>query len=87
MKKMIKIHYGVISSQNRLEKAKKEKKIKIIVSFRPYPTSNRKFQKNKKKIKKLKNTVMASFQSKICRRRPRKRENENYCSESLLPNP
>ena len=25
---------------------------------------------------------MASFQSKIRRRRPRKRENENYCSDS-----
>ena len=30
-------HYGVISSQNRLEKAQREK-IKIIVSFRSVPT-------------------------------------------------
>ena len=43
----------MISSQNRLEKAQREK-IKIIVSFRSYPTRNRKFQKNSKKIKKIK---------------------------------
>ena len=34
-----------------------------------YPTRNRKF-------KKLKNTIVASFQAKICRGRPRKRENK-----------
>ena len=34
---------GLISSQNRLEKAKKAKKKKSTVSFRPYPTRNRKF--------------------------------------------
>ena len=62
-------------------------KIKIIVPFRPYPTRNRKFQKNSKKLKKLKNTVMASIQSKIRWRRPRKRENENYCSDQFLPDP
>ena len=28
---------------------------------------------------------MASFQSKICWRRPRKRDNENYCSDPFLP--
>ena len=30
---------------------------------------------------------MASFQSKIRWRRPRKRENENYCSDPFLHNP
>ena len=29
-------------------------KIKIVVPFRPYPTRNRKFQKNSKKIQKIK---------------------------------
>ena len=37
-----------------------------------------------KKFKKLKNTIMATFQSKI-RRRPRKRENKNYCFVSFSP--
>ena len=32
----------------------------------------------KKKQKKLKNTIMASFQAKIVWKRPRKRENKNY---------
>ena len=35
-------------------KGLERKKIKNIVSFRPYPTSNRKFQKNSKKIQKIK---------------------------------
>ena len=64
MKKMIKIHYGVISGQNRLEKAQREK-IKIIVSFHSDPMRKRKLKKNKKKFNKLKNTIMASFQAKI----------------------
>ena len=42
-------HYGLFSSQNRMEKAEKER-IKIIVSFHSYPTRNRKLQKNSKKI-------------------------------------
>ena len=33
---------------------RQREKIKIIVPFRPYPTRNRKFQKNRKKIKKIK---------------------------------
>ena len=33
---------------------RQREKIKIIVPFRPYPTRNRKFQKNSKKIKKSK---------------------------------
>ena len=34
------------------------KKINIVVPFRSYPTRNRKFKKNSKK---LKNTIMAPF--------------------------
>ena len=37
IQKIKKYHYGVISSQNRLEKAQR-RKIKIIVSFRSVPT-------------------------------------------------
>ena len=47
--KIRKYHYGVISSQNRLEKAQREK-IKIIVPFPSYPTRKRKLKKNTKKI-------------------------------------
>ena len=39
----------------------------------------------KKKAKKLKNTTMASFQTKIVWNRPRKRENKNYHFVSFLP--
>ena len=53
IQKIKKYHYGVISSQNRLEKAQREK-IKIIVPFRSKSMRNRKFQKNGKKIKKSK---------------------------------
>ena len=53
IQKIKKYHYGVISSQNRLEKAQREK-IKIIVPFRTNSMRNRKFQKNSKKIKKIK---------------------------------
>ena len=44
IQKTKKYHYGVISSQNRLEKAQREK-IKIIVSFRSDPTRKRKLKK------------------------------------------
>ena len=37
------------------------------------PTQNRKFQKTAKKIKKLEKTIIASFQAKKGRERPRKR--------------
>ena len=66
-------HYGFISSQNRLENAKTER-IKIIVPFRSVPTS-RVIENSKiieKKFKKLKNTIMASFQDKMGWTMPRK---------------
>ena len=42
-------------------------------------------QKIAKKFKKLKNTIMVSFQAKIGWRRLRKRENENCSSVSFQP--
>ena len=42
-------------------------------------------QKKKQKNKKIKNTIMASFQAKIVWKRPRKRENKNYRFVSFLP--
>ena len=48
----------------------------MIVPFRPYPARNRKFKKNCKKLKKLKNTDMVSSQAKIHRGRQRKRGNK-----------
>ena len=58
-------------------KRPRKKKIKIIVSFRSYTTRNRKFQKNSKKIQKVKNIIMASFQEKIGWKTQGKRENKN----------
>ena len=47
-------------------KGQDKKKINIVVLFRSYPTRNKKFQKNSKKIqKKLKNNIMAPFQATI----------------------
>ena len=49
IQKIKKYHYGIISSQNWLEKAQREK-IKIIVWFRSDLTRKRKLKKNSKKI-------------------------------------
>ena len=46
-----------------MEKAEKERKKKFILSFRPYPTRNRKFQKNSKKIQKIKKYYYGVFSS------------------------
>ena len=60
-------------------------KIKIFIPFRSYPTPNVKTPKQFKKIKKkLKNTIMGSFQAKIGWKRPRKSENKNSHSVSFL---
>ena len=48
-------------------KGQDKMKINIVVLFRSYPTRNKKFQKNSKKIqKKIKNNIMAPFQATIC---------------------
>ena len=56
-----------------------------MVPFRSYLMPNINTPKQlAKKLKKLKNTIMASFRVKIGRKWPRKRENKNYCSVSFL---
>ena len=57
------------------------------VPFRSVPT-RRVIEDSKKmalKLKKLKYTIMASFQAKICWKKPRKRKHKNYRSISFLP--
>ena len=66
-------------------KRPRNRKIKIFVPFCSHPTRNRKFQKKAKKFKKLKNPVMASFETKISWKRLTKGENKNYRSVSFLP--
>ena len=68
----------------QVQKGLEREKIKIIVPLRFYPTGQGEFQKNSKKIK---NTIMASFQAKIGWKRLRKRENKNYHSVTFLPDP
>ena len=67
---------------------KGENKDYRIVSFRSVPNRrgivNAKKKIKKKKLKKLKNTIIVSFQAKIVWKRPRKRENKNYRFVSFL---
>ena len=71
----------------RPRKREKKNKKKKIIPMSSYPTRNRKFQKNTKKLKKLKNTIMASFQAKISWERPRKKERKKNRSDEFRPNP
>ena len=73
----------MILSQNSAEKNEKERKQKLSVFS--VPTRRKIENAKKKKQKKLKNTIIASFQAKIVWKRPRKRENKNYRFVSLLP--
>ena len=64
----------------------RKREIKIIVPFRSVPI--RCVIENSKQIaKKLKNTIVASFQTKTGRKSLRKRENKNYPSVPFLPEP
>ena len=65
-------------------KGREIEKIKIIATFRSFPTGKRKLQKNSKEIQKLKNTITASFQAKMCWKKLRKRDNKNYRFVSFL---
>ena len=67
-------------------KCREREKTKIIGPFHSYTTCNRKFEiKIAKKLKKFKNTIMASFQARIGLKRPRMRENKNYHSVPFRP--
>ena len=68
-------------------KVQEREKIEIIYSINSYPTSNRNSKKIAKKFKKLKNTIMASFQAKTGWERQRKRENKNYHSNPFQLDP
>ena len=57
----------------------------IFVPFRFHPTGNRKFQKNSKKIQKIKKPCYDFFQTKISLKSLTKRENKNYRFVSFLP--
>ena len=90
IQKIKKYIYGFFSSPNRFENHETERKSKL--SFRFVLTghvieNSKKIKKIAKKLKKFKNAIMASFQSKIRLRRPKKRENENYCSDPFLLDP
>ena len=76
-------------SVTQVGKGRESEKIKIIVPFRFVPTRQVREHSKKiaKKFKKLKNTIMASFQAKICWRRLKKRENKNYRYVTFLPDP
>ena len=80
-----KYQYEYISSQNRLETSERERnKNYHSVSF--LPDSKQKIPKKiAKKFKKLKSTIMDSFQAIIGSKRMRNRENKIYRSISFLP--
>ena len=68
-----------------MENAGKERIQKVSFFFDPTRREIENSKKIIKKFKKLKNTVMASFQAKIGWKRMRKRENKNYRYVSFLP--
>ena len=68
--------------------AENERRKKIIVPIHSNPTRNREFQQNsKKRHKKLKNIIMASFQAKTGRDRLLVMEKKFYCSDLFQPDP
>ena len=83
IQKIQKIPFWLYFKPKLVGKCRERENIKIIVPFRSYPSRDRKFQKNSKKIKK--NTIMDSFQNKIGWKKVRKRENKNYHSVPFLP--
>ena len=80
IQKIKKYHYGIISTRNRLENAKKERIQKVSFRF----VSTRREIENSKKFKILKNAITTSFQAKIGWKMPRKRKNKNYRSVPFL---
>ena len=64
IQKMKKYYYGIFSNQNGLGKAEKEIKQKLSFRFLITRSVIENSPKRAKKLKKLKNTIMASFQAK-----------------------
>ena len=65
-KMLRKREYKNYHSVTQVGKGREREKIKIILPFHSYPTRNRKFQKNSKKIKNIKkNTIMVHFKPKL----------------------
>ena len=64
----------------------RKRKIKIFFTFPPDRTGNRKFQKKRRKFKKMKKYHCASFQAKIGWKRSRNGENKKCRSVSFPPN-
>ena len=83
--KLKKYHCGFISSQNTLKKAEKDGKQKLLFRFVPLRRVIENSKKMEKKFRKLKNTIVASFQAIIGWNRPRNRENKKYHSVSFQP--
>ena len=68
-----------------MENAGKERIQKVSFCFVPTRREIENIKKIIKKIEKLKNIIMASFQAKIGWKRMRKRENKNFHSVPFLP--
>ena len=68
-----------------MEKTEKERKQKLTFNFVPAQREIENSKKIANKLKKLNNTMMASFQAKIDWKRQRKRENKNCSSFSVPP--
>ena len=66
-------------------KGEEREKIKMIVLSVPATSVIQNSKKIAKKFKKLKNTIMDSFQAEVGWKRMRKRVNKNYCSDLFLP--
>ena len=68
-----------------LKKAEIDRKQKLLFRFIPTRCVIENSKKIEKKLRKLKNTIVASFQAVIGWNRPRNRENKKYHSVSFQP--
>ena len=82
--KNLKIPLWLLFKLKQVGKGREREKIKIIVPFRFHPTVQRKFQKNNKKIRKIKIYHYGIISSQNRLKRLRKRKNKNYRSVTFL---
>ena len=88
IQKFKKHHYGFSSSQNKLgkdEKERKFKKKKKIVPTSSYRTRNRKFQKNRKNIQKIRKHYYGLFSSQNMLGKAEKVRKKKNHSDDFLP--